>query len=104
VAVAVASLTDQPLAPIGVLVAVLVSSLAVAPYTQWRKRRLAAGQAATGHVAAGQVAAGVSTGPWQGASDAGTTTRATPGRSGASPRSEDRSQPRKAGSLAISSR
>ncbi len=43
VAVVVAGLTDQPLAPIGVLVAVLVSAVAVMPYTQWRKRRHAAG-------------------------------------------------------------
>lgn len=43
VAVTVASLTDQPLAPIGVLLAFLVSGLAVAPYTQWRKRRRATG-------------------------------------------------------------
>ncbi len=39
VAVAVASLTDQPLAPIGVLLAVLVSEAAVVPYKLWRKRR-----------------------------------------------------------------
>jgi BASS family bile acid:Na+ symporter len=43
VAIAVASLTDQQLAPIGVLLALLVSSIAVVPYTQWRKRRRAAG-------------------------------------------------------------
>jgi BASS family bile acid:Na+ symporter len=52
VAIALASLTDQPLAPVGVLLAVLVSSLAKVPYTQWRKRRRlggpAAGPAATG--------------------------------------------------------
>lgn len=42
VAVAIASLTDQPLAPVGVLLAVLVSELAVVPYKQWRKRRRAA--------------------------------------------------------------
>ncbi|HYD75990.1 bile acid:sodium symporter [Ramlibacter sp.] len=40
VAVAVASLTDQPLAPVGVLLAVLVSELASAPYKAWRKKRL----------------------------------------------------------------
>ncbi len=39
VAIVVATLTDERLAPIGVLVAVLVSSLAMVPYTQWRKRR-----------------------------------------------------------------
>ncbi len=43
VAIAVASLTDQPLAPIGVLLAVLVNSVAVVPYSMWRKRRRAAG-------------------------------------------------------------
>jgi BASS family bile acid:Na+ symporter len=42
VAIAVATLTDQPLAPIGVLLAVLVSSVAMVPYTIWRKRRRAA--------------------------------------------------------------
>lgn len=42
VAVVVASLTDQPLAPIGVLLAILVSAIAVMPYTRWRKRRRAA--------------------------------------------------------------
>jgi BASS family bile acid:Na+ symporter len=42
VAVVVASLTNEPLAPIGVLLAVLVSAVVVMPYTQWRKRRLAA--------------------------------------------------------------
>ena len=39
VAIVVATLTDERLAPIGVLVAVVVSSLAMVPYTQWRKRR-----------------------------------------------------------------
>ena len=39
VAMAVASLSAQPLAPAGVLLAVLVSSVAVIPYNQWRKRR-----------------------------------------------------------------
>jgi BASS family bile acid:Na+ symporter len=43
VAIVVASLTDQPLAPMGVLLAVLVSALAVVPYTRWRKRRRSAG-------------------------------------------------------------
>lgn len=38
VAVAVASLTDQPLAPVGVLLAVLIDELAVVPYKMWRKR------------------------------------------------------------------
>jgi BASS family bile acid:Na+ symporter len=42
VAIAVASLTDQPLAPVGVLLAVLVSAIAMVPYTLWRKRRRAA--------------------------------------------------------------
>jgi BASS family bile acid:Na+ symporter len=37
--VAVGSLTDQPLAPIGVLLVVLVTELAVAPYKRWRKGR-----------------------------------------------------------------
>lgn len=37
IALAVASLVDQPLAPIGVLLTVLVSSLAMAPYKMWRK-------------------------------------------------------------------
>lgn len=49
VAIVVASLTDQPLAPVGVLLAVLVSSLAVIPYTQWRKRRRAGAPAAAAH-------------------------------------------------------
>jgi BASS family bile acid:Na+ symporter len=43
VAIIVASLTDQQLAPIGVLLAVLVSAIAVMPYTRWRKRRRASG-------------------------------------------------------------
>jgi len=43
VAIALASLTDQRLAPIGVLVAFLMSTLALVPYTLWRKRRRAAG-------------------------------------------------------------
>ncbi|HEX6996279.1 MAG TPA: hypothetical protein VF339_19270 [Gammaproteobacteria bacterium] len=41
VAIAVASLTDQLLAPIGVLLAVLVSEVAVMPYKMWRKPLLA---------------------------------------------------------------
>lgn len=55
VAVAVASLTDQPLAPIGVLLAVLVSELAVIPYKRWRKRlrATAAGTAGQGPPPAG---------------------------------------------------
>ena len=40
VAIAVASLTAQPLAPVGVLMAILVSAVAVRPYLSWRKRRL----------------------------------------------------------------
>jgi BASS family bile acid:Na+ symporter len=42
VAIAVASLTDQRLAAIGVLLAFLVSELAVIPYKTWRKRLRAA--------------------------------------------------------------
>jgi BASS family bile acid:Na+ symporter len=38
VAMAVASLTGEPLAPIGVLLAVVVSELAMVPYKLWRKR------------------------------------------------------------------
>jgi BASS family bile acid:Na+ symporter len=53
VAMAVASLADQPLAPIGVLIAVLVSELAMVPYEQWRKRLRAAGPAAAGRPVAG---------------------------------------------------
>ncbi len=49
VAIAVASLTDQPLAPVGVLLAVLVSTIAVVPYTQWRKRLRGARPARAGH-------------------------------------------------------
>jgi hypothetical protein len=37
-AMAVASLTGEPLAPIGVLLAVVVSELAMVPYKLWRKR------------------------------------------------------------------
>ncbi len=46
VAIAVASLTDQPLAPLGVLLAVLVSEAATMPYKLWRKRVRAARPAA----------------------------------------------------------
>ena len=46
VAVAIASLTGEPLAPVGVLLAVLVSELAVIPYKTWRKRLRAAGSGA----------------------------------------------------------
>jgi BASS family bile acid:Na+ symporter len=42
VALAVAGLADQPLAPAAVLLALLVSMLTAAPYTAWRKRRLSA--------------------------------------------------------------
>lgn len=42
VAIAVASLTDQALAPVGVLLAVLMSEIAVLPYKTWRKRLRAA--------------------------------------------------------------
>jgi BASS family bile acid:Na+ symporter len=48
VAIAVASLTDQPLAPVGVLTAVLVSELAMAPYKAWRKQRRAAAAGSAG--------------------------------------------------------
>jgi BASS family bile acid:Na+ symporter len=48
VAIAVASLTDQPLAPVGVLTAVLVSELAMTPYKAWRKRHRAAPTGAAG--------------------------------------------------------
>ncbi len=41
VAVAVASLTDQPLAPVAVLLAVLVGELVAAPYKRWRRKRRA---------------------------------------------------------------
>ncbi|MCP3470493.1 hypothetical protein NLM33_09180 [Bradyrhizobium sp. CCGUVB1N3] len=43
VAIVVAGLMDQPLAPIGVLFAVIVSEIAVAPYQLWRKRMRATG-------------------------------------------------------------
>jgi BASS family bile acid:Na+ symporter len=46
VAMVVASLADQPLAPVGVLLAVLVGELAVVPYKRWRQRLRAAGPAA----------------------------------------------------------
>jgi len=48
VAIAVASLMDQPLAPIGILVAVIVSEIAVVPYQLWRKRRRATGPTTPG--------------------------------------------------------
>lgn len=48
VAMAIAGLTGEPLAPAGVLLAVLVSELAVTPYKLWRKRLRAANAAATG--------------------------------------------------------
>jgi BASS family bile acid:Na+ symporter len=38
VALAVASLTEQPLARAGVLLAVIVNQFAVVPYRLWRKR------------------------------------------------------------------
>jgi BASS family bile acid:Na+ symporter len=38
VALSVASLTGEPLAPVGVLLAVVICGLAVIPYKQWRKR------------------------------------------------------------------
>ena len=49
VAMAVASLTDQPLAPIGVLLAVVVNEIAVVPYELWRKRLRATGPTASRH-------------------------------------------------------
>lgn len=47
VAIAVGSLTDQPLAPVGVIVALLVNGLAVVPYKRWRQRRGAKGPPVT---------------------------------------------------------
>jgi BASS family bile acid:Na+ symporter len=47
-AMAVVRLTDQPLAPAGVLFAVVVSDMAVVPYNLWRQRLRAAGPAAAG--------------------------------------------------------
>jgi BASS family bile acid:Na+ symporter len=38
VAIAIALLTREPLAPIGVLLAVVVNEIAVVPYRWWRKR------------------------------------------------------------------
>jgi BASS family bile acid:Na+ symporter len=38
VAMAIGSLTGEPLAPIGVLLAVVVNEVAVVPYRWWRKR------------------------------------------------------------------
>ena len=43
VALVVAGLTDQPLAPVAALLAVLVTELAVIPYKMWRKRLHTAG-------------------------------------------------------------
>jgi BASS family bile acid:Na+ symporter len=48
VAIAVANLTDQPLAPIGVLLAVIVSEIVAVPYKKWRQRLRTAGPAAAG--------------------------------------------------------
>ena len=48
VAIAVANLTDQPLAPISVLLAVIVSAIAAVPYKKWRKRLRPAGPTAAG--------------------------------------------------------
>src|SRR5262245_11712935 len=47
VAMPVSSLTDQPMCPIGVLLAVIVGEIAVLPYELWRKRLRATG--AVGH-------------------------------------------------------
>ena len=49
VAMAVASLTGEPLAPIGVLLAVVVSELAGVPYTRLRKKLLAGRSAVVAH-------------------------------------------------------
>lgn len=46
VAIAVANLTEQALAPAGVLLAVLVSTLTVIPYKLWRRRLRAAAKVA----------------------------------------------------------
>ena len=46
VAMAVGSLTGEPLAPIGVLLAVVVNEVAVVPYLWWRKRLRRRGPAA----------------------------------------------------------
>jgi BASS family bile acid:Na+ symporter len=53
VAMAVGSLTGEPLAPIGVLLAVVVSELAVMPYKRWRTRLRADGPAAAGRAPTG---------------------------------------------------
>ena len=53
VAMAVASLTGESLAPIGVLLAVTASEFAVVPYKLWRKRLRAAGPAAAGRAPTG---------------------------------------------------
>ncbi len=54
VAMAIAALTGEPLAPLGVLLAVLVSEVAVTPYKIWRKRvRTAAAAAGRNPPAAG---------------------------------------------------
>jgi BASS family bile acid:Na+ symporter len=52
VAIAVANLTDQPLAPIGVLLAVIVSEIAAVPYKKWRQRLRTAGPAAPARIEA----------------------------------------------------
>ena len=48
-AVAIAGFTDQKLAPVGVLLAVLVGEFAVIPYKVWRKRRRRAAAGAARH-------------------------------------------------------
>lgn len=48
VAVAIASLTDQPLAPIAVLLTALVGKLVSAPYKKWRGKRRDSPQAGAG--------------------------------------------------------
>jgi BASS family bile acid:Na+ symporter len=48
VAIAIANLTDQPLAPVGVLLAFIVSQIAAVPYKRWRRRLRTAGPAAAG--------------------------------------------------------
>jgi BASS family bile acid:Na+ symporter len=52
-AMAVASLTGEPLAPVGVLLTVVVSEFAVVPYKLWRKRLRAVGPAAAGRAPTG---------------------------------------------------
>jgi BASS family bile acid:Na+ symporter len=48
VAVAVASLTDQPLAPVAVLLTALLGELVAVPYKRWRKKRRTGSDMRTG--------------------------------------------------------